>query len=500
MQASNRAIRADLMSLSPVSPTEPAGPETPQNAVSKAATLKQPPPAKRKTFPEQVWACLACFRSIPLAIVLISLLALATMAGVLLPQDGLVDTLDIKHQYGTNYRLMKAAGLFNVYSSYWFICLEVLFFFNLLIGSFQWLRPALRAATSRDFCGPEHILASPRRLEFKSNEAFEATVETVRSALKKMRYTVYEAPRLENQPIRLYATKGNFSRLGPVVAHLGILMLLVASVAGAFLGFKAQQLATPGETFSLSETQFFQPNINAKAWLGQIPDWNVKVNDFHMEYYPEFGGPENSPAIKQFHADISIIDAKTKKVLKRQPISVNHPIQLNDLIIYQASFRPTGKLFIQVNGKPMTVETNSEFGSRPVSLTEMPDGRMLMVFPFFAQQDPGVRRNAAMFMLRDPRKPNPSPGQMPPNVRVKEGQQGTLDGMTFGFERAEFATGLQIKQGPEVFWVYLHLRINSEYQSRLLAWVSVTGFALMLVTYFGVNLMGVGLHSYGKIG
>lgn len=50
------------------------------------------------------------------------------------------------------------------------------------------------------------------------------------------------------------------------------------------------------------------------------------------------------------------------------------------------------------------------------------------------------------------------------------------------------------------YGVYLHLRVNGEHSQRTLAWVSVIGFVLMLVTYFGVNLMGVGLHSYGKIG
>ncbi len=50
------------------------------------------------------------------------------------------------------------------------------------------------------------------------------------------------------------------------------------------------------------------------------------------------------------------------------------------------------------------------------------------------------------------------------------------------------------------YGVYLHLRVNGEHKSNTLAWVSVAGFLLMLVTYFGVNLMGMGLHSYGKIG
>jgi cytochrome c-type biogenesis protein CcsB len=50
------------------------------------------------------------------------------------------------------------------------------------------------------------------------------------------------------------------------------------------------------------------------------------------------------------------------------------------------------------------------------------------------------------------------------------------------------------------YGVYLHLRVNAEHSAKTLSWVSVIGFALMLLTYFGVNIMGVGLHSYGKIG
>jgi cytochrome c-type biogenesis protein CcsB len=50
------------------------------------------------------------------------------------------------------------------------------------------------------------------------------------------------------------------------------------------------------------------------------------------------------------------------------------------------------------------------------------------------------------------------------------------------------------------YGVYLHMRVNREHSPRSLALVSVIGFILMLITYFGVNLMGVGLHSYGKIG
>jgi cytochrome c-type biogenesis protein CcsB len=56
------------------------------------------------------------------------------------------------------------------------------------------------------------------------------------------------------------------------------------------------------------------------------------------------------------------------------------------------------------------------------------------------------------------------------------------------------------------YGIYLHLRLSGQgrggsgFSPRQLAWVSIGAFVLLLITYFGVNLMGIGLHSYGRIG
>ncbi|WP_373532594.1 cytochrome c biogenesis protein ResB [Vampirovibrio sp.] len=426
------------------------------NASTLEVTSRQP---RKKTFPEKVWDMLACFRSVQLAIVLLSLLALATMAGVLLPQEGIVDILQIKRDFGPNYRLFKAMGLFNVYSSYWFVALEVLFFFNLLFGSFQWLKPAFLAATRNTFFSASYIENSPQRLVLQSPESMEATSGRVTAWLRKNRYTVHPAPdknQGQNAETRLlYATKGNLFRFGAVIVHTGILLMLVSSVYGVFFGFKAQKLAVPGETFALPDSQMFRTNIEPALWLGSIPDWKVRVNDFRIEYYPEGEAPDNTAVVKQYFADLSIINKQGQET-KREVISVNHPLAVDDTVLYQASFNPTGKLFVQVDGRAMTLNTNTQFMNRPVSMTELPNGRVLLVFPFFVQQDPDVTRNNVVVFLRDAKGfVGAQPGKMPPNIRLREGQSGTLAGMRFTYVRPEIATGLQIKKGPEVPWMYL---------------------------------------------
>jgi cytochrome c biogenesis protein len=434
--------------------------ESGKTAAPPSSTASTPPTNRTRplSFPEQVWASLACFRSLQLAIVLLSLLALATKAGVLLPQEGVVDPLEIKRNFGENYRMFKAMGLFNVYSSYWFIALEVLFFLNLLFGSFQWLKPAFLAATRRTFCGPEHIQASPHQLAYTSQAPLGTVTRDVQAWLKKYRYHIHKAP--HSQPRRdgsilFYAAKGNFSRLGPVVAHFGILMMLMASVFGVFFGFKAQKLAVPGETFAIRDSQMFKPNVEESLWLGKVPEWKVRVNDFHIQYYEPGESPDQNTVVKQYFADLSVVDLDGHQ-LKRETISVNHPLSMGSVLIYQASFNPTGKLFISVNGQSRTINTNTTFMNRPVSISELGNGRTLMVFPFFVQQDPSVKRNYAVFFIRDAHGfVGAKPGKMPPNLRLQEGETGTLSGMAFRYIRPQIATGLQIKQGPEVPWMYL---------------------------------------------
>nr|QKI32478.1 cytochrome c heme attachment protein [Circaeaster agrestis]QKI32648.1 cytochrome c heme attachment protein [Circaeaster agrestis]QKI33668.1 cytochrome c heme attachment protein [Circaeaster agrestis]QKI33838.1 cytochrome c heme attachment protein [Circaeaster agrestis]QKI33923.1 cytochrome c heme attachment protein [Circaeaster agrestis] len=49
-----------------------------------------------------------------------------------------------------------------------------------------------------------------------------------------------------------------------------------------------------------------------------------------------------------------------------------------------------------------------------------------------------------------------------------------------------------------IFAIYLHTRTNQNLQSTNSAIVASIGFLIIWICYFGVNLLGVGLHSYGS--
>jgi cytochrome c-type biogenesis protein CcsB len=48
-----------------------------------------------------------------------------------------------------------------------------------------------------------------------------------------------------------------------------------------------------------------------------------------------------------------------------------------------------------------------------------------------------------------------------------------------------------------VYAAYLHTRLIKGWQGRRPAWVAASGLVVIAVCYIGVNLLGIGLHSYG---
>lgn len=49
-----------------------------------------------------------------------------------------------------------------------------------------------------------------------------------------------------------------------------------------------------------------------------------------------------------------------------------------------------------------------------------------------------------------------------------------------------------------IFAIYLHIRTNQNFQGANSAIVASMGFLIIWICYFGINLLGIGLHSYGS--
>jgi cytochrome c biogenesis protein len=272
-----------------------------------------------------------------LAIVLLLVIAAFSISGTVIEQDQSVQFYQANYPeqpalFGfLTWKVILTAGLDHVYRTWWFLALLILFGSSLTACTFKRQLPALRW-----FSRTWNFYTQPRQFQkFALSAEFEkVSVDEVVPLLEKRRYKVFR------QNDSLYAHKGIVGRVGPIVVHASMLLILVGAIWGAMTGFSAQEMIPSGNTFQI------QNIFNAGPWAApQIPkDWSVKVNRFWIDYTPEGD-------IDQFYSDLSVLDKEGQEV-KRKTIFVNEPLRYHGVVLYQANWS-IAAVQAKVNNSPI---------------------------------------------------------------------------------------------------------------------------------------------------
>ncbi|WP_448527217.1 cytochrome c biogenesis protein [Parathermosynechococcus lividus] len=255
-----------------------------------------------------------------LAILLLLIIALASIAGTVIEQGQPLSF------YQTNYpenpalfgflswRVLLAIGLDHVYRTAWYLTLLVLFGASLVACTVTRQVPALKSAQRwQYYCEPRQF----GKLAL-STTVPHGSLRTLAAALSQNGYRVWYT---DNQ---LYARKGIAGRIGPIVVHASMILILLGGILGSLTGFMAQELVPSGSTFHI------QHLIQAGP-LAHLPEnWSVKVNRFWIDYTP-------AGDIDQFYSDLSVLDATGTEV-KRGTIHVNQPLKYAGVTLYQADW------------------------------------------------------------------------------------------------------------------------------------------------------------------
>jgi cytochrome c biogenesis protein len=290
--------------------------------------------AVRRYFKRELVPLLADLR---LAIGLLLAIALFSVVGTVIEQG---QTLAF---YQTNYpeqpalfgflswKVILILGLDQVYRTWWFLALLILFGASLTTCTFQRQLPALRW-----FSRTWNFYSQPRQFQkfALSAELPQASIDQVVPLLQKRRYKIFQEGK------KLYAHKGIVGRIGPIVVHASMLLILSGAMWGAMTGFFAQEMVPSGETFQIHNI------FDAGLWAApQIPkDWSVKVNRFWIDYTPD-------GTIDQFYSDLSVLDQAGKEI-DRQTIHVNKPLRHKGVTLYQADWAVAAIRF-RVNQSPV---------------------------------------------------------------------------------------------------------------------------------------------------
>ena len=365
--------------------------------------------------------------NLKLAIVLLLAIAVVSITGTVIEQ---AETLAFYQQnypespalYGfLTWKVILALGLNHVYSTWWYLSLLILFGMSLTACTFTRQLPALKAARKwKYYCKPKQFekLALSAKLETGS-------IKSLIPLLKAQNYQVWQ------QDNALYARKGIIGRIGPIIVHLGMIIVLVGGMWGIFTGFFAQEMIRSGETFKIQNIIELGPLSRP-----QIPDdWSVKVNRFWIDY------TENGD-INQFYSDLSVVgDDGTE--LKRDTIYVNHPLRYDGVTLYQTNWS-IAAVRVQLNNSPIfqipvakldTLGAGDIWGTWVPTKPDMSSGVSMLI--------KDLQGTALIYNQQ---------GELTSAIRI--GQSVEVDGIQIKLIDLIGSTGLQIKADPGVPIVY----------------------------------------------
>ncbi len=364
-----------------------------------------------------------------LAIALLLAIALFSILGTVIEQGESVSF------YQTNYpedpalfgflswRIIFLAGLNEVYRSWWFLALLILFGASLTACTFTRQITALRW-----FSRPWNFYTQPRQFTklALSTEVDQGTLAQMEPVLRQKGYSIFTRDQA------LYAQKGVAGRIGPIVVHASMLIILAGAIWGSLTGFFAQEMVPSGQVFQIRNIFDIGPLAEA-----QIPkDWAVRVNRFWIDYTPE-------GVIDQFYSDLSVIDP-TGQELKRKTIHVNEPLRYRGVTLYQADWGIAG-VRVRFNNSPVL--------EVPMGPLEMAGKSRLWGtwLPTNPDMTEGVSLVAAdlqgTLLVYD------NGGQLISTVRA--GRSTEVNGITLSVVEVVGSTGLQIKADPGIPLVYL---------------------------------------------
>ena len=287
------------------------------------------------------------FSSVKLTVALFIVTAFASVLGTIIPQQEAAETLTGRLSPGI-VQILKTLQLFNIFHSVWFTILLGLLCFNLIICSLNRFPSALRQFRRQRSPGrpdaPDHF--EPDK-QFVTTDPPAVTASRLAAILEK-RYGRIERT-VEGTKSLLYAEKGRFSYFGAYIVHLGILLILGGAIAGFLMGFEGYIELGEGES---TNTVYLKGTKDTK----KLP-FMIRCDRFNLELYDD-GTP------KRYRSDISFF--KGERLVRRETVLVNHPVQFEGIRFYQANYGtvPGSRMTMAVRqGRQKVAEQGIEEGA-----------------------------------------------------------------------------------------------------------------------------------------
>jgi len=267
--------------------------------------------------------------SMRIALILLFLLALGSVPGSMLPQQG-NNPSGVQQYYASHPALapwLNRLGLFNVFGAPWFAAIYLLLFASLVgcvVPRTVRLAGSARALPPR---APRQLARLPRSAEYVTALPPEDAVEVAARVLSGHGFRLRRPA--EADPAEagdwVSAEKGYLREAGNLLFHLALLGVLVSVALGGLFGYKADRLLVQGDTFADTASaldEFYPGRFVTAADLGSF---TITLNRFDASYIPS-GSQRGQPSA--FDARVSYTEqpggpARTGHLAVNRPLSID---------------------------------------------------------------------------------------------------------------------------------------------------------------------------------
>jgi len=268
--------------------------------------------------------------SMRIALILLFLLALASVPGSMLPQQG-SDPSGVQQYYTSHPALapwLDRLGLFNVFAAPWFAAIYLLLFASLvgcvvprtvrLAGSARTLPPR----------APRHLTRLPRSAEYVTALPPRDAVDVAARVLSGRGFRLRRPDDAEQGWVS--AEKGYLREAGNLLFHLALLGVLVSVALGGLFGYKANRLLVQGQSFAdtVSALDAFHPGRFVTA--ASLGPFTMTLNRFDARYITS-GQQRGQPAA--FDARVTYTE-RPGGPARTFDLDVNRPLSVDGAKVY----------------------------------------------------------------------------------------------------------------------------------------------------------------------
>jgi cytochrome c biogenesis protein len=274
------------------------------------------------------WRQLTSMRT---ALILLFLLALGSIPGSVLPQEG-TDQSSVQQYFTAHPTLapwLNRLGLFNVFAAPWFAAIYLLLFASLigcvvprtfrLVGSAR--TPPPRA--------PRNLARLPQSTSYSSALSPAAAVDGAAAVLGGQRFRLRRSA-ADATEHWVSAEKGYLREVGNLLFHLSLLGVLLSIAAGGLFGYKADKLLVEGQSFSDTVSALDEIHPGRLVSDSDFAPFSLTLNKFTAQYI-ESGQSVGQPS--NFEADVTYTSSPGANPGTYR-IRINDPLSVDSLKVY----------------------------------------------------------------------------------------------------------------------------------------------------------------------